>query len=105
MKLFVDDIRKCPKGWHLARTVTQAISVLSRGVVEEVSLDHDIAYQHCPGNIDFETFMPVAQYIALMSKKPVVRIHTGNISAGQRMAEVIGIQYMPYIYDEKDYTF
>lgn len=42
MKLYVDDVRKCPDGWLVARTVEDAKLLLMRDDVEEVSLDHDM---------------------------------------------------------------
>lgn len=102
MKLWVDDLRTAPEGWELARTIKDAIRMLATGLVEEVSLDHDIA---CFATIRFhdaivpvehtseETFEPVAHYIALMPVKPIVRIHTGNPVGGERMAEILGMEY------------
>ncbi len=42
MKLFVDDVRPCPDGWMLARTVSDAQLLLATGEVTRVSLDHDM---------------------------------------------------------------
>lgn len=45
MKLYVDDIRTAPHGWHTARTVTEAIRLLATWPdIEEVSLDHDASH-------------------------------------------------------------
>lgn len=92
MKLFVDDIRVSWKGWQRATTITDAIRILATMPVEVVSLDHDIQ-QSIPGTRGFETFEPVARYIALMPKRPIVQFHTGNPVAGQTMADIIGIEY------------
>lgn len=92
MKLFVDDIRKCPKTWILARTITDAIRILATIHVTHVSLDHDIQ-QSIPGTRGFETFEPVARYIALMVDPPEVQFHTGNPIGGQKMADIIGTEY------------
>lgn len=92
MKLFVDDIRRPWDGWELANTITDAIRILSNGYVTIVSLDHDIQ-QSIPGTRGFETFEPVARYIAIMKEKPVVQFHTGNPIGGQRMADIIGVPY------------
>lgn len=106
MKLFVDDICREPKGWHRARTVTEAIRILASMPVEEISLDHDISCftpatgcTHSSG----ETFMAVAYYVKLMKPRPKVRIHTGNVEAGRQMADVLGVFYDNRIYDSKDY--
>ena len=96
MKLYVDDIRACPEGWIPARTVTEAIRALATMPIDEVSLDHDIVSDcdHRPSRpLAMETFEPVARYIAMMSKPPSVRIHTANPPAGERMAEILGIEY------------
>ena len=106
MKLFVDDIRREPKGWHRARTITEALRILASMPVEEISLDHDISCftpatgcTHSSG----ETFMAVIYYIKLMKPRPKVRIHTGNTDAGRRMAEVLGVPYENSIYKDEDY--
>ena len=45
-KLYVDDIRS-PKddSWHIARTITDAISAIDIFDFEVISLDHDISHQ------------------------------------------------------------
>jgi hypothetical protein len=95
MKLYVDDIRACPEGWIPARTVTEAIRILATMPIQEVSLDHDIACYLKRGqeHTSEESFEPVARYIALMNPRPAVRIHTANYPAGDRMAEILGIEY------------
>lgn len=101
MRLYVDDLRKCPEGWTLARTNTEAIRLLATGYVEEVSIDHDI----CVVNfstisepvrrrlaIGEETFQPVIYYIALMKpedRPKKIIIHTANPAAAIRMAGIL----------------
>lgn len=41
-RLYVDDLRECPKGWELARSFHDAIHMLETYDFDEVSLDHDI---------------------------------------------------------------
>lgn len=97
MKLFVDDLRKAPDGWELARTNTDAIQFLATGEVDEISLDHDILHKiadHITGYyIGAETFKPVAYYLSLMLVKPKISFHTANITAGEVMAKIIGCQF------------
>ena len=101
MKLYVDDLRKCPEGWTLARSNTEAIRLLAFGYVDEISIDHDI----CVANfgqisvplrhrlaIGEETFMPVVYYIALMKpedRPKKVTIHTANPAAAMRMQRIL----------------
>jgi hypothetical protein len=107
LKVFVDDLRDCPKGWQVARTITEAIRILSTQPVEEVSLDHDImAHVNVASE---ETFEPVARYLAVLNSilelnnQIKVRIHTSNTTAGKVMADILGIEYNYKIYDLKDY--
>jgi hypothetical protein len=91
IKLYVDDIRKCPEGWTLARTNDKAIRLLHTMDVEEISLDHDICwYDRKNKNIQMaeETFHPVAYYLATMpaERRPKkITLHTANPVGGQAM--------------------
>ncbi len=42
MKLYLDDKRDCPPGWIYVSTAKAAIALLAKGIVEELSLDHDL---------------------------------------------------------------
>lgn len=115
MRVYVDDLRKAPEGWIPARTNTEAISLLATGNVLEISLDHDIMVPEYEGRSKFgklvtaslseETFKPVAYYLALMPRKPVIRFHTGNIAAGMVMAEIIGCAFNHEMHVPKDHIF
>lgn len=93
MKLYVDDLRKCPDGWKVARTITDAVHHLHYGRVEEISLDHDICFLRGTDiRMHPETFMPVVLYMTLMPPvlRPMrVRIHTANAAAGWKMAGML----------------
>lgn len=82
LRLFVDDYREPPEGWHLAKTITEAIRILSGPVYSEaVSLDHDIIFREGKHSFSEETFASVARYIATMPKDrlpKVVYVHTSN---------------------------
>jgi hypothetical protein len=106
VKLFVDDIRPAPPGWVPVRTVGRAIRMLDTQHVTEVSLDHDIQCRHagCYVDCEMESFEAVARFIAGMRFRPRVRIHTANVIAGRRMAEILGIEYDSKIFDPKDYA-
>ena len=81
IKLWVDDIRPAPEGWHWAETVTEAIRILDTAEVTELSLDHDISYKVSIGHGDPrpfcspETFEPVARFIAMM-----LRVDAGELT-------------------------
>ena len=94
LKLFVDDIRECPEGWHPARTVTEAVRVLATMPVEVVSLDHDIETQDYSGRRfnSMETFATVAYYLAAMcvdEQPKKVFIHTANPAGAKAMEAIL----------------
>jgi len=93
MKLYVDDLRRCPDGWKLARTITDAISHLYAGRVDEISLDHDIAFiRGTDIRMHKEAFMSVAYFMAIMPvelRPSKVRIHTANVDAGWKMHDLL----------------
>lgn len=106
MKLWVDDIRPAPEGWHRARSVTEAIRILATMDVDEVSLDHDISMKVSVGDLaagyseprpfrSNETFEPVAQYLALLAccegvwRPHKVTIHTANSVAAEKMRALL----------------
>jgi len=115
MKLYVDDLRKCPDGWALARTNTEAIRLLSSGYVEEISIDHDI----CVPNVEFidasvrkrlsigeETYEPVVYYIIAMApslRPKVITIHSANIPASLQMLALMKDAGIEATYKEGSY--
>src|SRR5258707_9232236 len=97
MNLYVDDQRPCPPGWTIARTIDDAIRILSDGMtginpVEVVDMDHDIHYDFKIEGKEYhldspETFQPIVRYIALMPEewRPEVRYHTANPTGETKM--------------------
>lgn len=110
MKLYIDDIRPAPEGWQQARTVTDAIRILSMFDVEEVSLDHDISYAvevagtqrpfPSPENFTAVAYFLKQRYLYPHSSQnswnvPKVTIHSAN---------PIGAQEIELILDDFDVT-
>src|SRR5258708_2376261 len=93
MRLYVDDLRRCPDGWKLARTITDAIYHLYNGRVHEISLDHDIVFVRGSDiRMHKESFLPVALFMAVMPiilRPEKVRIHTANVDAGWKMHDLL----------------
>jgi hypothetical protein len=44
IKLWLDDCRQAPEGWHWVRTAEEALAWLLTDTVSEASLDHDLGY-------------------------------------------------------------
>jgi hypothetical protein len=95
IKLFVDDYRSQPDGWHLVKTITEAIRSLSGPLYcEVVSLDHDIIFEttNCKVGFSNETFASVARYIAIMPKDrlpKIVYIHTANPTGAKDIEKIL----------------
>jgi hypothetical protein len=115
MKLYVDDLRKCPEGWTLARTNTEAIRLLATGYVEEISIDHDICTPFS-GEISEpvrkrlmigqETFQPVVYYIVAMNpefRPKIINMHTANVGAGRMMIQLMEQHGIQATYQEGSY--
>lgn len=88
MKIWLDDVRKPPKGWVWCKWPQEVIQTLQSnpGLIEEVSLDHDLGDDsHGTGYdvitwienriFDDESFIP--------PKK--IKIHSANTAARKRM--------------------
>jgi hypothetical protein len=88
MRLYLDDIRECPKGWILARTYAECIRLIDTEQVEEMSLDHDLGEE--------KTGYDILRYILdkvvdCKEYEPPARIHlhTGNPVGRQRMLGLV----------------
>lgn len=93
IKLYVDDLRVPPEGFELARTVTEAITVLATTPVEVLSLDHDVINnQSTIQTFSEENFSAVARYVALMHKADqpkVIFLHTASHNGALSMARIL----------------
>ncbi len=101
MKLFIDDNREAPEGWHLARTITEAIRVIASQDIKEISIDHDIE------NYEQENFTAVAYFIGAwygldeFDEHPKITVHSGNPVGAERIKQIlegadIESTYQPY---------
>ena len=80
VRLYVDDLRPCPKGWDVARNFHEAIVMLESKEYYEVSLDHDIASFY--GNKEM-TGRDILNWLIArkLDGKPspeIVRVHSAN---------------------------
>jgi hypothetical protein len=49
LKMFLDDVRPCPAGWHPVRSVQEAKTFVKQnaGKIVAMSLDHDLGICYC----------------------------------------------------------
>jgi hypothetical protein len=84
VKMYLDDVRKCPEGWILVRTYQEARSLVDTGQITEVSLDHDLGTDET--GYDVILWIERQVYFGQI-RKPVIHIHTSN-PAGRRKMEL-----------------
>lgn len=57
MNIYLDDLRDCPEGFTIARTVDEAIRLIESNEVDALSLDHDLGEDNegnlLPNGYDF----------------------------------------------------
>lgn len=117
MKLFVDDIRNAPdETWVVARTITEAVRIISQQIVEVISLDHDISHQVHMDTLSRpypcqENFSAIAYYLGALYgfrniKQPTIILHTANPVGAKNMASILSLhglvsEIKPFEYDDE----
>jgi hypothetical protein len=90
IKVYLDDERLPPVGWVRAKTSQTAINLLSLGIVEEISLDHDLGDEEICGN-GYKVLLWIEEQIMTNESynPPIIKIHTANVSARQKMISAL----------------
>ena len=84
MKLYLDDLRDTPTGWHRVFWPDEAIRLLKTGCVKLVSLDHDLGDDtRGTGNTVFNWIEE--EVFEHGFRPPEIIIHTSNPAARLRM--------------------
>lgn len=77
INLYLDDLRKCPEGFEIARTMEEAIELMKNNEVHILSLDHDLGEDKegklLPSGMDFVDFFIEHGYHA-----DKIYLHTDN---------------------------
>lgn len=110
VKVYLDDVRDCPEGWELARTVQEAVDFLRTGKVTHISLDFDLGFDmdETPHYIhptdqgivmaglrrgDYGSGADVARYIRDFHGKifplPEIALHTANPVGRKEMEGIL----------------
>lgn len=84
MKVYLDDVRETPQGWHRCYWPQEVIDLLKTGLVTHVSLDHDL------GDDDIGTGYDVLLWIEEQTAlhgftPPSMTIHSDNSQGIQKM--------------------
>ena len=84
MKFYLDDERATPEGWTRVYWPEEAIDLLKTGNVLEISLDHDLGDDERGTGYDVVLWIEEA-VITKGFKPPVMRVHSANSSARDKM--------------------
>lgn len=85
MKVYLDDVRTPPEGWHLARWPNEVIALLKQGKVTELSLDHDLGDDERGTGYDVVVWLEEAVATRAFVPPQRISVHSANIAARRRM--------------------
>lgn len=84
MKIYLDDERPTPDGWHTCRWPEEVIELLKAGGVTHLSLDHDLGDDaHGTG---YDVVLWIEEQVATTNfQPPEIDVHSSNVSARTKM--------------------
>ncbi len=84
MRVYLDDERPTPEGWTRVYWPGEAITLLETGLVEEISLDHDLG-DDAQGT-GYDVIVWIEEAVALRGfNPPKITVHSANPSAREKM--------------------
>jgi len=89
MKVFLDDIRETPTGWHRTFTVAETITCLESRQVTHLSVDNDLGEGLVEG-YEVLNWLEEAIYTDKTFPIPVIIVHSDNSSRMLCMKKAIG---------------
>lgn len=105
MKLFLDDVRKCPfiGDWKIARNYDEAVKIMQEYEITEAWLDHDLAEDHYTHASQTDagyvspnkTGYDFVKWMEENNKWPteVCVVHSMNPVGSRKMCEIISKHY------------
>jgi hypothetical protein len=98
MKIFLDDERTTPEGWHRTFTAQETIKLLENGNVTHLSLDHDLGPAEAGTGYDVVCFIEQKVIESGFNQTnpfipPVMSIHSANPVGRQKMQLAIQMIY------------
>jgi hypothetical protein len=90
VKIWLDDEREAPEGWHRCYSPHDCIVRILFGAekVTEVSLDHDLG-EDCGNGYDVLVALEQAVEDDMITELPIIHIHTANPPARVRMEAAV----------------
>ena len=88
MKVFLDDERQTPAGWHRTYTVEETLSILATKQVEELSLDNDLGEGLAEGFVVLNTLEEWVFFDPTFPL-PIINVHSSNAGRTPSMRQII----------------
>lgn len=88
MKIYLDDERETPAGWHRVYWPEEAIHLLQTENVEVISLDHDLGDDDKGTGYDVILWIEEA-VVTTNYNPPQILVHSANSSARDKMLQGI----------------
>lgn len=85
LKVYLDDKRSAPEGFVRCYWPEEAIALLKTGRVVELSLDHDLGDDDRGTGYDVILWIEEQVFLNGFTPPPVIKLHTDNASAKQKM--------------------
>jgi hypothetical protein len=78
MKIYLDDVRDCPKGWLLYRTAQEVINIISSDCkkITHISFDHDLGTEDT--GYDVAKFIEYQAFHGNIRTIPQWKVHSSN---------------------------
>lgn len=88
MKIYLDDERPTPDGWHGCRWPEEVIQLLKAGGVTHLSLDHDLGDDAL--GTGYDVLLWIEEQVATTKfQSPEIAIHSANVSARLKMEAAV----------------
>lgn len=85
MRVYLDDERQTPEGWVRVYWPDEAIALLETGLVEALSLDHDLGDDQRGTGYDVVLWLEEAVAVRGLRPPAVISVHSANASAREKM--------------------
>ena len=97
MKIFLDDVRDTPEGYVRCYWPQEVIELLKTHPVSELSLDHDLGDDEKGTGYDVLKWIEEEVYTNNFTPPKVIKVHSANPIAKQRMLSAIASIYNHYV--------
>lgn len=89
IKVYMDDARETPEGWHRTYTVKETITLLQTRTVTHLSLDNDLG-ENEPEGYKVLDWLEETIYNDSTFPLPEVTVHSSNLSRVSYMHRALG---------------